>query len=414
MTSPTSYRFINDRIGAVKSYLSRRPQETTFWIGAGMSAKYAQLPTWRAFLDNLTKKLGGAQQREYALISSLLEHGRYSLAAECLGECFGSEISDHLREQFAAPSECELPGFLPSSTVRDVITTNYDMLLEARLPWGRPVAPSEDLDSLLADDFKVIKLHGSVSSPDSCVLSLTSYIRAYTVNVRWYLANALTTSSVVFMGCSMNSAEPCFKVLRTLKASGRLKHKHYAVMAIESNGDGARIDDQLREYGIELIPYDIDPQHSFLDELFSDFQAALADESSIRVRLGIAQDNLLKEKVRKEHMTLALIHLWNATGVLSRGSSDLLRELGFVMTTFFQLLDKQVYKRDFYVRAHQLGACLKTLWKLWAGNCDTTRKAVYGLERGLERLRSISASQCSELEVLLHKAWQNAGGRPHV
>lgn len=312
MVKPTSlaelkeHTFLAKRLDGLTRALMSEPDASALWIGAGVSAKYAGLPTWSKFLWELLETHVPRESRDFGLMSSLLDSGRLALAAECLQEVMGSKVRDALVDQMGASSR-RIPDEISYLGVRDVITTNYDLVLEASLRGYQMLLPSSGLAKLLSNDFKIVKIHGSVANPDSCVLSLTNYVRAYNVNLNWYLTNIFSTCSVVFLGCSMNPSEPYFDVLRILGSTGRMKQRHFAVVAVESNEEAKILGHRLKDYGIELVPYIADENHTFLDELVGHIESHRGSSETIRHRLAVARADL-----EKGHTFRAGLRLWHA------------------------------------------------------------------------------------------------------
>jgi hypothetical protein len=232
-----------------------------------------------------------------------------------LVDTFGSQTKS-LPEQFAYFS------------IRDVITTNYDTLLERALPWYDAISPSHGLEKLLSNEFKIIKIHGSVVDPQSCVLSLSKYVRVYNVNLHWYLTNVFSTCTCVFLGSSMNPAEPYFRVLRLLKASRRARKRHFAVVAVRNSQSGAQEGKRLQEFGVELIPYIPDSDHSFLDELLGLMESQRGSSEAIQQRLKTVRSYLGSNQPFD-----AAIHLWHATHANISRIPDR-RALGDVVSEF--------------------------------------------------------------------------------
>jgi hypothetical protein len=376
--------FLSDRLAQMRHAVVDASDETALWIGAGISAKYAKLPTWTAFLSSLLKNIDPGSQ-DHALITSLIGSNRFALAAECLADLLGKRLFIQLASTFAPVNRSSLPDFFARSTIRDVITTNYDTALEARMPWSQTLSPAQDIEVLLSENFKIVKLHGSVATPESCVLSLTSYVRAYSVNMRWYLTHVFSSSSVIFLGCSMNPSEPCFQVLRLLKATGRAKKPHFAVMAVANDDEAKAKGKWLNTFGIGLIPYIPDQTHSFIDELFGELKRDLQSKESISHRVALARANM-----RDEQLFLALVRLWNLSHFdMKWKEKPLRRDVGDTFSEFFRKVLGSPEAQSIFDLGKTSRMGLPDLWDRWSELAIPTRKAYQGLERALEGLQAM-------------------------
>ena len=304
------------------------PDDAALWIGAGLSAKYAGLPTWTRFLRQLLESHVPWNSKDFALIASLMDSGRLAIAAECLQDVVGPKVRVALISQMNGSSG-RLPDEIAYLGVRDVITTNYDTVLESSLRGYQTLLPSSGLAKLLSNDFKIVKIHGTVSIPDSCVLSLSNYVRAYNVNLNWYLTSVFSTCNVAFLGCSMNASEPYFDVLRILRATGRMKGQHFAVVAVQSDEAAKDLGHRLKEFEIELIPYIADDQHTFLDELLVHFESHRGSSVTIRRRLEVVRSDL-----RTGRGFRAGLRLWHASHAQVTSSHDR-QALADVVAEFF-------------------------------------------------------------------------------
>jgi hypothetical protein len=301
------HAFLAKRVDALAIALMTTPDDAALWIGAGLSAKYSGLPTWTHFLRQLLEEHIPRDSKDFQLIASLLDSGRLAIAAECMQDVAGARVRDELVATMKGASG-RLPEEFGYLGVRDVVTTNYDLVLESSLRGYQSVLPSSGLARLLSNDFKIVKIHGSVAQPDSCVLSLSHYVRAYNVNLTWYLTNVFSTCSVVFFGSSMNPSEPYFDVLRILRASGRMKGQHYAVVAVESSASAKVLGQRLQDFGIELIPYVPDEHHTFIDELLHLIDSHRGSTESMRRRLAIVRTDLDRGRSFR-----AALRLWHAS-----------------------------------------------------------------------------------------------------
>ena len=148
--------------------------ELVLFVGAGASAG-AGLPVWKDFLGLLASELAFSEVERAELDElSLLDQaeviaGRLRADQHVLGEV----VAGH----FSASDYSLSHALLASLPVQEIVTTNYDALLElAAEKVGRPlrVLPEEPHGAVTR---WLLKLHGSVTKPESIVLTREDYLR---------------------------------------------------------------------------------------------------------------------------------------------------------------------------------------------------------------------------------------------
>ena len=375
--------FLQKRLYKILDTLLDNPQNTVIWIGAGLSAKYGGLPTWRNFLMQvLEKNLNSADDLEVA--KTLIRVEKFSLAAEFLHDMLGDQFRQILVNAFGAFSGT-LPDQLAYLTVRDIITTNYDTLLETALPWYKAISPSDGLELLLSQDFKIVKIHGSVSVPSSCVASVSGYAGAYNSNLHWYLVNVFSQNTVLFLGSSMSPSEPYFRTLKFLKDNGRLGRQHYSLLAVQNSKFGKREGKRLHGLGIHVLPYIPDPSHSILDELFTEIDSLRGKPSAVDARMGLLRICLSSKRFLDA--AAVLYHTCHAP-VANIG---LQRNIGDAVSLFFHesLGGDQFRGKKFFETVDQYFD-LKQLWFRSAELVVLSKKTFQGLQYSLQLLEQAS------------------------
>ena len=198
---------------------------------------------------------------------------------------------------------------------RGILTTNYDIVLEAALgeieqssaydnsliiEHGSAGRVHEFLMSMNNDKRmtrRIAHLHGKFDPPSSIILSIEDYERAYGLNftdeesrrenewrIRFRLLWAvLATRRVVFVGFSMD--DPYLnKMLETVSTDlwGWDKSIHFAIMSIspEDAEDSKDKAERLKsEYGVDTVFYeDFDNSHRGLDHIVAEISERCADK----------------------------------------------------------------------------------------------------------------------------------------
>ena len=148
--------------------------DLVLFVGAGASAG-AGLPIWKKLLGDLAEEIElSATARQELGDLSLLDQ-----AEVIAGRLRADErvLGDVVAGYFSASDYSLTHALLASLPVQEIVTTNYDTLLElAAESVGRPlrVLPDEPLGSVSR---WLLKLHGTVTKPESIVLTREDYLR---------------------------------------------------------------------------------------------------------------------------------------------------------------------------------------------------------------------------------------------
>ena len=232
---------------------------------------------------------------------------------------------------------------------RGILTTNYDIVLEAALSEkkiearleGKEIPPVDDVPLVIGPDAprlihefllsrnndphiprRIAHLHGVYRYRESIILSSNDYVKNYGLRVeqpnedqrnedRWtfhrkLLWAVLATRRVVFVGFSME--DPYFdNMLKTVSEDlwGWDKSIHFAVMGI-STEDTKNSKDKAKwlksKYGVDTVFYEVleneipEKKHKLLESLFADIAKQCASESrSIEETQAPSDDSELSE-----------------------------------------------------------------------------------------------------------------------
>jgi hypothetical protein len=169
------------------------------------------LPGWRKLLANLAAKIsqepGLAERLEKLDLrdqASLLQRRfeRYELTADGLGPAIAEELAGH------QPSLVH--QLLASLPVREMVTTNFDELLERAVAAVDGTTPAIlPFDAATSSDRWILKLHGTVDRPETIVLTRDDYLRtSVTHGALLGLVQALlVTRHMLFVGYSLSDED---------------------------------------------------------------------------------------------------------------------------------------------------------------------------------------------------------------
>ena len=231
--------------------------QCVLFAGAGVSA--SALPKWRRLVDLLSRALPeleaeGATPGDFLDIAQwyVEAHGRERLLRE-LVSIYGG--------QPAQPTELAAAvAALPSSLY---FTTNYDEVLEAalRARGDLPDVVVDDRHIALVDEryrTTVIKLHGSVTVPESIVLTREDYVTYGETHKAaiTYLQSLLATRTFLFVGFSF--ADPNFRLIYDAiqRPLGGYRRPAYALVLDPRNQLMVR---HWERRGVRMLPF---PAHT--------------------------------------------------------------------------------------------------------------------------------------------------------
>jgi NAD-dependent SIR2 family protein deacetylase len=199
------------------------------FIGAGLSQP-GGFPTWK---DHLRQQ-GRTAGLNAGVVEGLLAQGLYEEIVDRIERQRGADVfAQELRDVFSKNGLIPPADYLIAELFQDtLITTNYDHLLEQSFDFGggkaievlTPATISRPPD---AGKITVIKLHGNVDAPASCILSKAQYAAAYGPDaidlvlpipqaLEYYFRNA----NLLFLGCSLNQ-DRTIRVFEAIKAKAR-------------------------------------------------------------------------------------------------------------------------------------------------------------------------------------------------
>lgn len=217
------------------------------FVGAGVS-RLGGFPTWKDHLRQQGRTAGMVP----AVVEDLLAQGLYEEIVDQIEQQRGDDVfAQELRDVFAKNGIIPPADYLIAELFQDtLITTNYDRLIEQSFDSGggkavEVLTPATILRAPDPSKVTVIKLHGNVDAPASCILSKAQYTTAYGVDaidlalpipqaLDYYFRN----SSLLFLGCGLNQD-------RTVRVFESIK--------VKAKADGA---DLPQHFSIEQCPAD--------------------------------------------------------------------------------------------------------------------------------------------------------------
>lgn len=179
------------------------------FVGAGLSIN-AGFPSWRALvesiLDGLAPKEPKSGKYKQALKDDLFTPVEVLSKISYLREASIEILEKHIRH---------LDGKSPLSShfklgeiSNNIITTNYDNLLEKALPEYEQIVYSNEYKVAKLSQYSkyIFKIHGDIHEPNKCILFPTEYDKLYTLDEKtstFELKKIISDKSILFIGFSL-------------------------------------------------------------------------------------------------------------------------------------------------------------------------------------------------------------------
>jgi len=267
-------------------------QNVTPFVGAGVSCA-SGLPSWRAHL----LRQGETAGVETATLIRLLDDGLYEAAIDLvIGEAGPSVFVQEIKADFLdAGYDISLATMIVGLARGLLVTTNYDKVLEsAAVSRGESLVPVlqgmiEDntplIRSLTNGQRAILKIHGDVETPSTCVLTGGQYDEAYGPGcpelkrpIPKKLQKIYEQRTLIFLGCSLWND-------RTLKVFERVRDDtgsdnvppHFAIVEAPDEVDIPERNKFLADIGISAIFYP-SGQHDKVSVIVSELLAAMLSD----------------------------------------------------------------------------------------------------------------------------------------
>jgi hypothetical protein len=235
------------------------------FVGSGMSQP-SGFPLWRDFLYELRAR----STLSMARLTEILDSGDYELAATEIYQNMPPKLFDErLENTFRIRVVGEINGavrFLPEIFTKDIITLNYDNLLEvlfaaSKNPFNVVLAGERlaDLREISSKGEKcLVKYHGDLVEPRTRILTTDEYEKRYTedLEIRDSLIELYRNNKLLFVGCSL-SADRTMSIFKEISELDKKTPRHFALLKVpEKEDDRIQREHFLTERSIFPIWYD--------------------------------------------------------------------------------------------------------------------------------------------------------------
>lgn len=245
------------------------------FVGSGLS-KGLGLPSWNEMVGVVLNELAH-EDSKYNSLKNVLENKLFTeieildkilqMDPKNLGRVY--DLLDNLFNIDFSSLDLNLQkklGELSSS----IITTNYDLALEAALPEFKTVIHDDEYRLGRLPGYKkyIFKIHGTIETPQSCILYKSDYERLYKKNSAAIerLKTLITDKTILFIGFSFNDqyVKDTFRYVHDVFKS--FNSTHYIITTEEINySDYGLLPIKIDSWGD--LPYLIDKMLSHKDLL---------------------------------------------------------------------------------------------------------------------------------------------------
>jgi hypothetical protein len=208
------------------------------FVGSGMSEPTG-FPVWREFLFALCARSSLTRER----LDCLLDAGEFELgASEIYSQMNHRLFDERIENTFKVVSEDEINGsvrYLPKIFKKDVITLNYDSILETiyassgssftRILAGENLADFREISS--KGGRCLIKYHGDLAEPRTRILTLEEYVERYEKpsEIKDSLVELFKNHKLLFLGCSL-STDRTMELFKIIADSDKKTPRHFALL----------------------------------------------------------------------------------------------------------------------------------------------------------------------------------------
>ncbi|MBB1139295.1 MULTISPECIES: SIR2 family protein [Myroides] len=245
-------------------------------IGAGVSKNSTNNQgvrpcDWKEFLEKANNGLPHSLE-----IKKQIKNYDFLTACELIKRDMGDEeFNDLVKSEFLTPSfnNAEIHKYIFNLDSKIVITPNFDKIYDTYANTASNGTISvknfydENIIASIRDNERVIiKIHGSVDSPDNLIFTRKDYSKARTKYKNFYsmLEALFLTHTFIFIGCGVNDPD-----IRLILEDYTFKYpfgtKHYIIMPQKSIHKQVQI--VLAEtMSLKVIEYDSKNNHAILTE----------------------------------------------------------------------------------------------------------------------------------------------------
>lgn len=226
-----------ERLEYLKDFIANSKKRPVLFVGSGFSKRYLNLPSWKKLLDILFSSDKVSFNKPLAYYLQMVK-GDYPKVADKLIKKYSNYYWDNTENNpeflyeenesvdiFLKYEICNIISklsadidnidvhnhaelkYLTNVQPQMILTTNYDQLLEKVFPKYDTFIGQDYLSSEL-NDFKIMKIHGSITDPKSIVIDNDDY-NSFRTQQEYTVAKLITyfvEYPIIFIGYSISDS----------------------------------------------------------------------------------------------------------------------------------------------------------------------------------------------------------------
>lgn len=293
---------INTKHHEISKYLNDTSQQNIFYklvgaikrkrispfVGAGLSLPCG-FPLWGGTINKVVEKLNGvsiseerAAQPGLEYLNDVIKHienNKYIEAVDILYNKARTHLDNFINTTFSLNSDLEIKGpvnLLPLISDGCIITTNFDDVIETVfINNNKPIqgymhgtqTKNQFAAKLVQGDRCILKLHGTVSDPETYIFSKTQYDEAYgnnenkndfTKSLAKTLRQIFVSHSLLFLGCSLGQDRTLSLFQEVFSSNEFDIPEHFAILPDpDNNSERLSKEELLQKAKIKVIWYKV-------------------------------------------------------------------------------------------------------------------------------------------------------------
>ena len=266
----------------IKVLANRR---NVIFLGSGISInstndKGERPPSWGGFLDEALSILKDYNKEYYEVAKACEDRKDMLMECEIIREGLGQKrYEDILKRKFLNPryNAAQIHKDIFDLDSRIVITPNFDKIYEVYANTEsqgtvitKTYKDTDIIDCIRKDEPLIIKMHGTIDSPNSMIFTRRDYSKAWNENRMFYkiIESLLLSHTFLFLGAGLNDPDVRL-LLESIAISYTPSRTHYFVLPKDSVSEIELhiLSDLLN---LEFITYDANDNHKELLESVSD------------------------------------------------------------------------------------------------------------------------------------------------
>lgn len=213
------------------------------FVGSGLSRAVGH-PTWKGLvldlLESSKDRIDNATVYSEAVKADIFDPLE---ALEKLKTAHKKTIYEHFQQRLSAVSQSEIHKKLGSVSSK-IITTNYDKIIEHNIPTLTIIDNTSDFNLSKLDTISsyLLKIHGDITRPDSCIIFNSDYENLYKRDTlaKYQLEKIFSNHTCLFMGFSFTDPYVTTLFEKVSELYGGYGPQHYIISTAKVKYEGIK------------------------------------------------------------------------------------------------------------------------------------------------------------------------------